>query len=652
MGKVHALLVGINQYDFAPLKGCINDTLSFKAYLEKRFSNGDEPHSLNLFSILHNEEATRDNIVAAFEGFEKSKDGDWCIFYFSGHGSRHESPEEFWTETDSQNESLVCFDSRRPGCRDLMDKELAFLIWEKSFGKKLNFLVITDCCHSGSNTRAFDVYEQNRGVDASHFSPLNIEEYFGYQKSIEGKSCYKESIVNGKRRVTLATAPHIHLAACRETQKAKELDIGGTIQGAFTYSLLRTLYESNSAATYSELESRIKIYVNSMTTEQTPVININNLAEGIRFTNFLSDFQNKAHNQFKLWYNAKHDLWQLDGGTIHSITPKDEVVIDGKSFSVLKSYTDHSVIRVSGTDLNKKTVYTVVIKRHPDTRLRMQCSSEVDQQGVLWLQEALVNAESYIELTDYQPQFIIRVAENDFLLSLPNTKEAILPSAGHSYTKSGAVHFVTCLIKFCKWQQLLMLQNAESPLQLNRDFEVRLYLLQHIGQYDDNDAAILLDDNSSIQLPYRKEGNTWYPSAFRVEIINKSNSIPQLWVNPILLQWDLAILPNFESFEVKSGVENATKVRFINSEGFVQETLVFIIPEEILNSKGSIKDYLKLLFSPTRISVSSYYQEGVNGGGLRNMEMNRVAAPTWATHTIEINITHPGCGEVRNIQEL
>ena len=105
---------------------------------------------------------TRENIVKAFDHFKdaKAEAGDYCLFYYSGHGSFMTAPDVFADyEPSGELQTLVCLDSRQEGGRDLIDKELGYLIAKTLDGKvpedgpKVHFLSIMDCCHSGSNTR-------------------------------------------------------------------------------------------------------------------------------------------------------------------------------------------------------------------------------------------------------------------------------------------------------------------------------------------------------------------------------------------------------------------------------------------------------------------------------------------------------------------
>jgi hypothetical protein len=149
-----ALLVGIDDY-LSPvpgLQGCVNDIDAFASYLSERANKGkgNTPH----LRTLKNGEATRQAVIDAFRSnLGQAKKGDVAIFYYSGHGSQEQAPEEFWkVEPDHLDKTLVCYDSRKSGSWDLADKEIGKLIGEVA-ARGPHVAVILDCCHSGSGTR-------------------------------------------------------------------------------------------------------------------------------------------------------------------------------------------------------------------------------------------------------------------------------------------------------------------------------------------------------------------------------------------------------------------------------------------------------------------------------------------------------------------
>ena len=80
-----------------------------------------------------------------------------------------------------------------------------------------------DCCHAGSNTRAVNV--KPRMAEPSSV-PSKIEDYYGFE-------FYKKSIEEGKTNYSPPRGNHIHLAASRSIETAKELKVDGKFKGYF-----------------------------------------------------------------------------------------------------------------------------------------------------------------------------------------------------------------------------------------------------------------------------------------------------------------------------------------------------------------------------------------------------------------------------------
>lgn len=255
MPTIHALLIGINAYPISPLSGCLNDVASMEEYLQK---NHGAQSALQLRTTRITDtvpvKPTRQNIIDKFSFFKIAEPSDVCLFYYSGRGSFTKAPEEFWTERDGYLESFVCIDSRLPGGRDLTNKEVGYLISKVLEKKKdVQFVAITDCCHSGAITKAWAENKWKERSSLTDFTPKKLEDYVGFTDTINGKPAYEISTRDGRKTVTVQQAPHIHLAASQENQTAKELMIDGTQHRAFTYSLLKTLYAANGRVSYQKL---------------------------------------------------------------------------------------------------------------------------------------------------------------------------------------------------------------------------------------------------------------------------------------------------------------------------------------------------------------------------------------------------------------
>ena len=163
MKTIYALLIGIDDYPppIPKLGGCVNDIREMRQYLEERVDPGNRELEQALkIKALADKEATRDAVIQAFKNhLGQAGAEDVALFCYSGHGSQQQAPEQFWhLEPDHLEETLVCYDSRTEGSWDLTDKELAKLITEVS-SQGAQVVVLLDCCHSGSGTRAPELAE-------------------------------------------------------------------------------------------------------------------------------------------------------------------------------------------------------------------------------------------------------------------------------------------------------------------------------------------------------------------------------------------------------------------------------------------------------------------------------------------------------------
>jgi len=255
MSTLFATLIGINAYPSNPLFGCVRDVLSMDLFLcdyvaqQKGLSYKPRyflsPHQYDGNDISDHRSATPDGVftyeAATFKGItenafahlKQAENGDICFFYYSGHGSQTGAPEVFWhSKSDRMNETLVCVDSRIAGrARDIVDKELAFLLWDCLKDKDVHCLVIMDCCHSGNNVRKTAAVDE-RLWRSRHEKPagfiLPLEDYLGYDQGFY-------TINDGIAAIPIAR--HVHLAASRDSENALELDGGGL----FTSRLLELL---------------------------------------------------------------------------------------------------------------------------------------------------------------------------------------------------------------------------------------------------------------------------------------------------------------------------------------------------------------------------------------------------------------------------
>ena len=124
-----ALIVGINEYRNAPLKGCINDATTLASILR---TNGNGSPNFGILQKL--DVQTRGELRSLIEELFKG-DHDAALFYFSGHGYIDITGGKLVTpDYTSYDEGI--------SMQDIMT--LA------NNSKIKNRIIILDCCHSGA----------------------------------------------------------------------------------------------------------------------------------------------------------------------------------------------------------------------------------------------------------------------------------------------------------------------------------------------------------------------------------------------------------------------------------------------------------------------------------------------------------------------
>lgn len=243
---IYGLFVGVDAYRLPvpPLFGCRNDVEALSALVTRRVPDAH-------LKTLVDAEATRQAVIDAFGSHLASAGpGDHAVFAFSGHGSQEIPPPELaGGEPDRLNETLVCADSRHDGVPDLADNELGALIAGVA-ANGADVVVLLDCCHSGSATRATRV----RTAPSTATGPRALTTYLpAVQANPEA-----------------AESRHVCLSACESFQTAKEISIGGHDRGAFTVALEEALASLGPRASYAELLAALRGRIRDRVSDQDP----------------------------------------------------------------------------------------------------------------------------------------------------------------------------------------------------------------------------------------------------------------------------------------------------------------------------------------------------------------------------------------------
>ena len=124
-----ALVVGINAYPSAPLKGCVNDAVAVGTSIETN-GDGSPNFAVNLTTDVPTKSQLKGLIVDLFDG-----SNDVALLYFSGHGF-----------LNAIGGYIVTPDYKRYDEGVSMDEILTIANQSKTADK----VIVLDCCHSGA----------------------------------------------------------------------------------------------------------------------------------------------------------------------------------------------------------------------------------------------------------------------------------------------------------------------------------------------------------------------------------------------------------------------------------------------------------------------------------------------------------------------
>jgi len=302
-GRRKALLIGIDQYpqEADCLQGCTNDVFSMSAALQ------DCGFKAEQIRTCLNQRATAAAILERFEWLvEGARAGDTLVFYYSGHGAR--VPEYgINQEPDRLTETLVPYDFDWTPERSVSDEQIYNLYAQLPYD--VQFLMIFDCCHSGSMHRQSAV--RARGInppdDIRHrelrwnsqeemweerkfdqlngnFAPVGEEaeahKFFGENQAtvrigraaplrLSDRTSYEEA----KEQSDGPVGPFLPLIieACAEQELSYEYRHGATSYGAFTFCLVSILRKERDI-TFSDLVTKAREKLERLGYRQHPQI--------------------------------------------------------------------------------------------------------------------------------------------------------------------------------------------------------------------------------------------------------------------------------------------------------------------------------------------------------------------------------------------
>lgn len=656
---IHALVVGIDDYTYSPLQGCVNDALAVGAFFEQygarngfhlNFKYLLAPQAKNAQAVSDANVAieappTRQNIIAAFDAFDNGgtlRAGDAFLFYFSGHGSQETAAPEFrHLKADGLDEAFDCLDSAGGDRRHLLDKELAWLLWRLSArNPDLHLLVVTDCCHSGNNTRGDEALLQvRRGKPRTEFTPFG--ELLGVKGIPESDRIFA---VQGEKAYFRAEARHIHLAAARDNETAKETLIEGRRRGVFTWSLLRVLECGGTGLSYLELLRRTEAFVRNRVAEQIPQLEA--LGGAGKTDGFLGGAFPPAKPEYPVQYAAQQ--WRLAAGRLAGIVPGSDAIpalvtlTDGRAARIKTVEANYSVLDDAGftPEDRDNTGLRAIVGQMPAPAIRVyvdageaarsELEADVDKIKPIYVDFGAVS-EADAEFTAR------RDAQENWMLLRRDSASPVFLRQSRTYE----------FVQFCdavgKYRFVLELENTGARIDLN-DLEIDLEVIE--GQPLSTDNLNTLKgkpaDRNDLVLHYRTvEGKRLQP-ALRCKVRFKQK---KMWVGGLFLDNEFGITHNLADRELSPGQEHAFAFA-LNGVDYNAVPLS-IKPELLQRGVTEITDYLKIFVSDTDFKLDDFAQPPLpldTAGTTRSIGLEEAPVGTktdWAVITIPLKIVCP-----------
>jgi hypothetical protein len=226
-----ALLVGINRYPNAPLRGCLSDVETMADHLVEKWGWNHSD-----IRLLTDKRATTKAIRERLEWLvEFATPGDTLLFHYSGHGAQM-SIRSTAGGIGTMHDCICPVDFDWSPERAMLDMDFADIFADIPKGVSLTW--VSDSCHSGDLARTYlcnnpDSYRMPRSfpipADIAWRNATAIEarvKPVGFARSIE----------------------HLHgvlLAGCKSEQTSADAFIEGKYCGAFTTALLTRLSDTN-----------------------------------------------------------------------------------------------------------------------------------------------------------------------------------------------------------------------------------------------------------------------------------------------------------------------------------------------------------------------------------------------------------------------
>jgi hypothetical protein len=214
-----ALLIGINEYPGQPLNGCVNDVTDMADYLTTQQGFAAED-----IRLITDDRATTDAIGERLGWLvDGSSAGDTLFLQYSGHGTLFPVRDANGNVTELHG-SLCPVDFDWTPEHAIFEDELRTILDRAPTG--VEFVFVSDSCHSGDLTRAFAFGGRPRFL----FPPADIR----WRLRTAEEKGLKPTLMETHDRCGL-------ISGCRKDQTSADAYINSRYNGALTFYLLQAL---------------------------------------------------------------------------------------------------------------------------------------------------------------------------------------------------------------------------------------------------------------------------------------------------------------------------------------------------------------------------------------------------------------------------
>jgi pimeloyl-ACP methyl ester carboxylesterase len=691
--NLYAVIIGINAYPFNPLNGCIGDAMAVSKYFQDLCAaqgggglqwkpqyllapNSEDMRTVKALSNTTFAQPKRDNIIAAFDHFKQAKDGDFCLLYYSGHGSTAPVPDVFMGYTPGNTlQTIVCQDSRINGKPDLLDKELGYLIASVLDGKEpakdkegVHFLAFIDCCHSGTITRGVGD-GKNTPVSRMAQQGFSPEKIVGFDPN---GNCFYTPFKPGQKTVDpnggLRHARYINLSGARDSESAYEIffntpDGKRQKRGVFTWSVLECLQQGGVNISYGELIRRAEMSVRARVDNQIPQLGKTDLDDENLY------FLRNALQTPEATYPVQWDkgIWKINAGAINGFVGPDYgksasiILNDGRVVQITTVKSKYSILDASSFNEADQTNLTLSGKVHkmPLPEVKIGISPQLSAPMKAAVEQAFAAQKPmYAALAKGKKvaQYIIsplldKNGQNCYALTRPGSSTPLFMRTPSSS------QFLSDLAKLTRYEYVLQMSNPLTQLPKNA-VKIDIKTLEGV---DFNTQTLNSIPASSFKTVMPQSPAIPYPELVRVTGKERADGTIQLpamqvritpqagpcWVGVLYCDAKCVIEPGL------------MKVQKIGGEGeppFADLKLThkgvnyLSIPLNIDknwqdNGVSEIQDHLIVFVSTQSFDLDKYKQEGIKLDITRSVgfgdEEEAVEKDDWFTIKIPIQIAIP-----------